>query len=227
MLPMPAVCWLCQMPLALSLHGICSVCQRQLMPHYASCPRCGLAHYGGLRECGRCLRRPPPWGELITVTAWQPPLSQLVNRLKFYHGTAQAVMLARLLLLSWLVRRRENGLMRPNLLLSVPLHHHRAWQRGYNQLEDIARTLARWTSCRYLPQALKRVRAAKVQHRLSAPARRKNLRGAFRLETAVRGLHIALLDDVVTTGSTVAEISRILLAQGAASVQIWCLCRTL
>jgi ComF family protein len=150
-----------------------------------------------------------------------------VNRLKFYHGTAQAVMLARLILLSWLMRRRDHGLMRPSLLLSVPLHHHRAWRRGYNQLEDIARALARWTPCQYLPHALTRVRAGKVQHRLGALARRKNLRGAFRLETQVRGHHIALLDDVVTTGSTVAEISRILLAQGAASIQIWCLCRTL
>ncbi|WP_261791545.1 hypothetical protein [Candidatus Erwinia dacicola] len=66
-----------------------------------------------------------------------------MNRRKFYHGTAQAVMLARLILLCCLLRRRENGLMRPALLLSVPLHYHRAWRRGYNQLEDIARTLAR------------------------------------------------------------------------------------
>ncbi|WP_426766675.1 DNA utilization protein GntX [Erwinia aphidicola] len=227
MLPMPAVCWLCQMPLAVAAHGICSICLRGLPLRRHCCPRCGLGHHGGLRECGRCLRRPPPWGTLLAVTPWQPPLSQLVNRLKFYHGTAQAVMLARLILLSWLMRRRDQGLMRPSLLLSVPLHHHRAWRRGYNQLEDIARALARWTPCQYLPHALTRVRAGKVQHRLGALARRKNLRGAFRLETQVRGHHIALLDDVVTTGSTVAEISRILLAQGAASIQIWCLCRTL
>lgn len=227
MLPMPAVCWLCEMPLAIANHGICSICLRHLPLCRDHCPRCGLAHSGGLRECGRCLRRPPPWQALIAVTPWQPPLSQLVNRLKFYHGTAHAVMLARLILLSWLVRRRKNGLIRPDLLLTVPLHHHRAWQRGYNQLEDIAHTLARWTSCRYLPQSLTRIRAGKVQHRLGAIARRKNLRGAFRLETDVRECHIALLDDVVTTGTTVAEISRILLARGAASVQIWCLCRTL
>ncbi|MCP2230953.1 ComF family protein [Erwinia aphidicola] len=215
------------MPLAVAAHGICSICLRGLPLRRHCCPRCGLGHHGGLHECGRCLRRPPPWGALLAVTPWQPPLSQLVNRLKFYHGTAQAVMLARLILLSWLMRRRDHGLMRPSLLLSVPLHHHRAWRRGYNQLEDIARALARWTPCQYLPHALTRVRAGKVQHRLGALARRKNLRGAFRLETQVRGHHIALLDDVVTTGSTVAEISRILLAQGAASIQIWCLCRTL
>ncbi|MGW8232876.1 phosphoribosyltransferase family protein, partial [Klebsiella pneumoniae] len=56
---------------------------------------------------------------------------------------------------------------------------------------------------------------------------RQNLKNAFQLEFAVQGLHIALVDDVVTTGSTVAEISRLLLRNGAATVQVWCLCRTL
>ncbi|MEN4911673.1 DNA utilization protein GntX [Erwinia amylovora] len=227
MLPIPPGCWLCAMPLAFAIHGLCSVCLRQLLVHPACCPRCGLPAGCSTHQCGRCLRRPPPWQRLIAVSAWQPPLSQLVNRLKFYRATALAVMLARLLLLRWLQQRRESGLQRPDLLLTVPLHHYRAWQRGYNQLEEIAQRLVRWVPCRYAPQAITRVRAAKIQHRLGARARRKNLRGAFRLETAVRGYHIALLDDVVTTGSTAAEISRVLLANGAASVEIWCLCRTL
>ena len=136
-------------------------------------------------------------------------------------------MLARLMLLCWLMQRRETGLRRPDLLLTVPLHHRRAWQRGYNQLEDMAHWLARRVPCQYLPRAVTRIRAGHIQHTLGAVARRKNLRGAFRLEREVRGLHISLLDDVVTTGSTAAEISRLLLAHGAASVQIWCLCRTL
>lgn len=227
MLPMPAGCWLCLMPLNLAQHGLCTVCLRRLLAMRGGCPRCGLPSGETTRECGRCLHQPPPWQWLVSVTPWQPPLSQLVNRLKFYHTTALAVMLARLILLCWLMQRRNSGLLRPDVLLTVPLHHRRAWQRGYNQLEDIAHCLARWTQCRYLPRAITRVRAGRIQHRLGALARRKNLRGAFTLEIDVRGLHITLLDDVVTTGSTAAEISRILLARGAASVQIWCLCRTL
>lgn len=227
MLPMPAGCWLCLMPLSLAQHGLCTVCLRHLLAMRGGCPRCGLPSGETTRECGRCLHSPPPWQWLVFVTPWQPPLSQLVNRLKFYRTTALAVMLARLILLCWLMQRRNSGLLRPDVLLTVPLHHRRAWQRGYNQLEDIAHCLARWTQCRYLPRAITRIRAGRIQHRLGALARRKNLRGAFTLEIDVRGLHITLLDDVVTTGSTAAEISRILLARGAASVQIWCLCRTL
>lgn len=227
MLPMPAGCWLCLMPLRYSQHGLCSVCLRQLLTQPACCPRCGLPSQMKKTVCGRCLRRPPPWQHLVRVTPWQPPLDRLVNQLKFYRATAHAVMLARLMLLCWLIQRRETGLRRPDLLLTVPLHHRRAWQRGYNQLEDMAHWLARRVPCQYLPRAVTRIRAGHIQHTLGAVARRKNLRGAFRLEREVRGLHISLLDDVVTTGSTAAEISRLLLAHGAASVQIWCLCRTL
>lgn len=144
MLPIPPGCWLCAMPLAFAIHGLCSVCLRQLLVHPACCPRCGLPAGCSRHQCGRCLRRPPPWQRLIAVSAWQPPLSQLVNRLKFYRATALAVMLARLLLLRWLQQRRESGLQRPDLLLTVPLHHYRAWQRGYNQLEEIAQRLVRW-----------------------------------------------------------------------------------
>ena len=66
-----------------------------------------------------------------------------------------------------------------------------------------------------------------TQHQLSARLRKQNLKNAFQVELSVRGLHIAIVDDVVTTGSTVAEISRLLLRNGAATVQVWCLCRTL
>ncbi|WP_342754398.1 DNA utilization protein GntX [Pantoea sp. MBD-2R] len=227
MLSMPTACWLCKMPLALPHHGLCCFCLRRLPMQAECCPRCGLPALHSRRECGRCQLRPPAWQRIVFVTDWQPPLRELVQRLKFLQATALSVMLARLFLLSWLTERRDRHLYRPDLLLCVPLHKKRAWQRGYNQLDDMARCLARWTGCFYEAAGLSRRRKTRIQHRLPASARRRNLRGAFRVETAVAGRHIALLDDVVTTGSTVEEISRVLLAKGAASVQIWCLCRTL
>ncbi|NYY80483.1 hypothetical protein DMH27_12640 [Raoultella planticola] len=74
--------------------------------------------------------------------------------------------------------------------------------------------------------AVRRQRRTATQHHLSR-LRKQNLKNAFQLEISVRGLHIAIVDDVVTTGSTVAEISRLLLRNGAATVQVWCICRTL
>ncbi|KOC91102.1 DNA utilization protein GntX [Winslowiella iniecta] len=227
MLPMPGCCWLCLMPLALHQHGICSFCYRQLPRHPAACPRCGLPAVCRTEQCGRCLRRPPPWQALCFVSGYQPPLSLLLTQFKFHRTTALSVMLARLILLSWWHERRLRPLARPAIIMAVPLHQRRAWRRGFNQADLLAHLLAHGCGSDYQPQALRRVRAGNVQHQLSASARRKNLRGAFRLEIDVRGRHIAVVDDVVTTGSTVGEISRLLMAAGAASVQVWCLCRTL
>ncbi|RWR02428.1 phosphoribosyltransferase [[Pantoea] beijingensis] len=227
MLPMPGRCWLCQIPLMLYQHGICSLCYRHLPQRPISCPRCGLPAGQSHIECGRCLLRPPPWHTLVYVSNYQPPLSPLVLRFKFNRITALSVMLARLILLSWLHARRTRQLPRPDLILAVPLHQRRAWQRGFNQTDMLARKLSHWIGCEYRPAGLVRVRPSRIQHQLTARARRKNLHDAFRVEIALRGRHIALIDDVVTTGSTVDEISRLLMAEGAASIQVWCLCRTL
>ena len=227
MLPMQGACWLCQTPLRLSIQGICSYCLRALPPLPRCCPRCGLPAGESTVVCGRCLRHSPPWQQLIAVSDYRPPLSQLIARYKFSDVTALSVMLARLILLSWLTARRQRDLPRPDLLLAVPLHHFRAWRRGFNQADLLAQPLAYWLSCDYCRHGVTRHRAGQVQHRLGAGARKNNLRNAFQLEIVVQDRHIALIDDVVTTGSTVAEISRLLMRAGAASVQIWCLCRTL
>ncbi|MGK3142447.1 DNA utilization protein GntX [Pantoea sp. C2G6] len=226
MLPMPARCWLCRLPLRFARHGLCSLCLRGLPPLPRLCPRCGLPAGSALVSCGRCQLTPPPWQALVCVNDYRPPLSEWVNQLKFSHITALRVMLARLLLLSWLDVWRRGVVPRPDLLLPVPLHQRRRWRRGYNQTVLLAAPLAHWLGCEWR-EGISRQRQGALQHQLSARQRRSNLQGAFRLEMAVQGRHIALLDDVITTGSTVAEISRLLLAQGAASVQVWCLCRTL
>lgn len=226
MLAMPALCWLCQMPLQIARHGLCSLCLRGLPPLPLLCPRCGLPAGTTRVACGRCQRKPPAWQALVCVNDYRSPFSEWVNQLKFSHITALRVMLARLLLLSWLDVWRHGRVVRPDLLLPVPLHWRRRWQRGYNQSALLAAPLAHWLQCEWR-DGLSRQRRGALQHQLTARQRRINLRDAFRLEMAVQGRHIALLDDVITTGSTVDEISRLLLAQGAASVQVWCLCRTL
>jgi len=177
--------------------------------------------------CGRCLQRPPPWQRLVFVGDYVAPLSQLVKKFKFHRTPELAPTLARLMLLRWQQARREQYLNRPDLILAVPLHASRCWRRGYNQSDLLARPLARWLGCAYQPAALRRVRKTALQQRLSASARRRNLQRAFACTVPVAGRHIALVDDVVTTGSTVAAIAALLRRQGAASVQIWCVCRTL
>ncbi|XTZ38717.1 DNA utilization protein GntX [Salmonella enterica] len=227
MLTVPGLCWLCKMPLARSNWGVCSRCTRAVMLDVTVCPLCGLPAGRENMQCGRCLQKPPPWQRLVAVSDYSPPLSPLIHQFKFFPRPEMAPALARLLLLAVLNARRVLTQPKPELLICVPLHTRRQWQRGFNQSDLLCRVLARWLQCRYSSSALRRIRATSVQHHLSARLRKRNLKNAFRLELPVAGLHIALVDDVVTTGSTVAEITRLLLGSGAATVQVWCLCRTL
>ncbi|KAA8996395.1 DNA utilization protein GntX [Affinibrenneria salicis] len=233
MLTIMASCWLCRQPLWHSQHGVCSVCLRHLPALPPCCPRCGLPGGQPLRPCGRCLQKPPPWQALTAVGDYRPPLSTLLKQFKFHAKTELAPLLARLILLRWLAGYRQYAYRdsplwrRPEIVLSVPLHRRRQWARGFNQTALLAAPLARWLGCRYQPLALRRSRPTRIQQRLNAAARRHNLHDAFSCSIALTGKRVALLDDVVTTGSTVAEISRLLLARGAADVQIWCVCRTL
>lgn len=229
MLTIGAHCWLCQQPLYLSHHGICSCCQRHLPVAPPCCPRCALPAAHSVTPCGRCLRQPPPWHSLTFVSDYRPPFSTLLKQFKFQGRTELGPVLARQILLRWLeaYRRMPWRIPKPDLLLSVPLHRRQRWRRGFNQTALLAQPLARWLGCRYLPHALTRLRHTPLQQRLSAHQRKHNLRRAFACDRDLSGMRVALLDDVVTTGSTVAEISRVLRACGAEHVQVWCLCRTL
>lgn len=226
MLTIGGLCWLCRMPLHLSRHGICCYCLRHLTAAPA-CPRCGLPSASPGQPCGRCLQQPPPWQALVSVTDFRPPLSTLVHQLKFSHTPELAPVLARLLLLRWLEAYRQGRVVRPQQLISVPLHRRRQWRRGYNQSDLLAAPLAHWLGCGYRQDTLQRTRATPAQRTLTAARRRHNLHGAFYCRQDLAGRHVALLDDVVTTGNTVAEICALLNRAGVASIQIWCLCRTL
>jgi ComF family protein len=112
-----------------------------------------------------------------------------------------------------------------HLLLPVPLHPSRLSERGFNQSLEIARWSARRLCLPLAPGLAVRVRATAPQAGLSSGDRRANLRDAFLAGTAVRGLNIGLVDDVVTTGSTVTALSAALLDAGAASVSVFCVAR--
>ncbi|WP_039057732.1 DNA utilization protein GntX [Enterobacter sp. Bisph1] len=227
MLTVSGLCWLCRMPLMLSHWGVCSGCARAMKGREKMCPVCGLPAAADEIPCGRCLQKPPPWQRLIAVSRYAPPLSPLVHQFKFLPRPEMASMLARLLLLAALNARRHKNWQKPDMLMSVPLHVRRQWRRGFNQSDLLCRALTRWLQYPWQQGALRRVRETPVQRQLTARLRKQNLKNAFRLELPVTGLHIVLVDDVVTTGSTVAEITRLLIRSGAATVQVWCLCRTL
>ncbi|MFZ4832517.1 DNA utilization protein GntX [Rouxiella sp. Mn2063] len=227
MLTIASRCWLCQQPLQLAQTGFCSLCLKNLPALPICCPRCGLPSASSLMSCGRCLNQPPPWQTMVFASDYNGPIGRLVQRMKFSSLPELATPLSRLLLLRWLTRFRQGCVNRPDVLLSVPLHIQRYRQRGYNQSELLALPLARWLQCDYSANALRRHRSTPPQLGLGEKQRKRNLRHAFSVDENLSGLHIALLDDVITTGSTLREITKVLLNQPIASIQVFSICRTL
>jgi len=170
--------------------------------------------------CGECQRRPPPLD-----AAWAPfryawPLDRLESRYKFGRDLAAGRVLSTL----WQIEPRTGAL--PELVLPVPLHRGRLRQRGYNQALELAKPLAKAFGIPMQCDLLQRQRATPPQTELDAVTRRRNMRGAFALRTDMAlPVHVAILDDVMTTGATVAECSRVLKRAGVQRVDVWALAR--
>ena len=117
-------------------------------------------------------------------------------------------------------------LTKPELLLPVPLHRTRLRQRGYNQALELAKPLARLLGVPLCRDLLQRQRGTAAQTELDAVARRRNVRGAFAVRAGVAlPTHVAILDDVMTTGATLAECARVLKRAGVQRVDVWALAR--
>ena len=113
----------------------------------------------------------------------------------------------------------------PELLLPVPLHPKRLRERGFNQALEIARPLGRRFQIPVEARACRRIRATRPQSELALAERRGNLRGAFAVRGALTARHLAIVDDVVTTGATVSALARVLLRQGVQRVDVWAVAR--
>lgn len=200
--------------------GLCPGCRADLPWLAPGCPRCALPLTSADQPCGACQTRPPPFDASFALFHYAPPLDGLVQQLKFGQGLHLARLFAELL------AERLADAPRPDCILPVPLHPRRQRERGFNQALEIARPLARRLGCRVDVATCVRTRATPPQAQLSAAQRRRNLRDAFRLAQPLQAPHIALLDDVMTTGSTLAALASLLREAGAERIDIWVCART-
>lgn len=169
--------------------------------------------------CGACLKK-PVFGRAIIPFAYQGACLQLIHSFKFQRRSIAAASLLKHL--SDLIQQETT---RPDVLLPIPSHWRRLLWRGYDSPLLIARYLNKNTGIP-LRHALRRQRSTPHQLGLPRKQRLKNMRGAFKCTQDVSGLHIALVDDVYTTGSTAREAANTLLKAGAKRVDIYCLART-
>lgn len=232
---LPGHCLLC----SANSHGqsLCPHCTLALTTIKQPCRRCALPLLGCEKTtlCGACLKIAPHFSRCIAPFPYASPIKQLITGLKHHQQLAYGRLLGELLAKT--INAAYSSGQFPQMIVPVPLHHSRLRERGFNQSHEIAKYLRRQLPRKdRMPinqQIMQRSSATANQQGLSATERKQNLRGAFQLfqnhqsSDKIAGKHIALLDDVVTTASTVEEISRVLLQAGAKEVHVWAIARTL
>ncbi|MBV0933444.1 ComF family protein [Marinobacterium weihaiense] len=217
------ICALCSIRGA-DHHGLCAGCHADLpwLLHY--CRSCALplplsASPGSL--CGHCIRQPPAFDRTLAAFEYDFPLSQLLPTIKYHRQPAQLGWLGRVL--ADYIRDRQDGDW-PEVLVPVPMHTLSEFKRGFNQARLLTQVLGRSL---HLPLAepVRKVRRTPHQMALSLEDRCQNLQQAFAVH-ARPPRHLALVDDVMTTGTTVNTLAQALKAAGAERVDVWVLART-
>lgn len=214
----------CRLCLAGSRSGLelCADCLRDLPWIQHSCHHCALplpADAGTI--CGRCQTRRFAFDYCHSLFAYQYPLDHLIQRIKFQQDLVLLESFGKLL-----AGRLESRDPRPERIIPVPLHRVRLAERGYNQSLELLRPLQKSGKFIIDSHCCRRIRATETQSRLPARQRRLNLHGAFKLTGDVLDQHILLVDDVLTTGSTLHEVAKLLKDAGARRVDAWVIART-
>lgn len=201
---------------------VCSGCETDLPRLEHACPDCALP-VPLPQTCGDCLKNPKPFQRTLCAFRYEAPVDVLIQRLKRRDPHIISRYLA-----PWLLNRIDaqyTAQSLPELLVPVPVHWRDRLRRGFNQTEHLAHCLGRELQ---IPVACvaKKKHAAIPQKSLRRAARLANLKGSFNCSADLQGQHVAIIDDVITTGGTVTRMTECLLLAGAASVDIWALART-
>jgi ComF family protein len=223
---LPRNCVLCGLPSGGA--RLCAPCHADLPRPGACCQACALPLPDpGADRCGRCLQNPPPWDRAVAALVYRFPVDRLVCRFKFNRDLCAGALLGSELVDA--VRRGGHDL--PDAIVPVPLHRSRHFSRTFNQAELLALQLGGALALPVHGRLLRRRRRTRAQSGLDAAARRRNVRGAFRATLTdgelPAGCRLALVDDVLTTGMTLAECSRALRRAGAGQVSVWVAARAL
>jgi ComF family protein len=206
---------------------ICGACEADLPWLSAQCSVCALPLPVSGLICGECLKRPPAFEHAAVPWRFAFPVDSLISRFKHQSqwplGRVLAEQVSR-----HLQHAFDEGLPRPEVLLPVPLARKRLRQRGFNQAGMLANWLGSALAIQVDAKLLQRVQDTPSQQQLDAASRRRNLREAFALssEPRIAGRHVAIVDDVLTTGATAEALARLLKRAGAARVDVYCLART-
>lgn len=213
----PPVCVLCGAP-GDEGQDLCAACRLSLPRIVNACVRCAEPLSGPVLDalCGRCQVKPPAFEQCLALLSYETPVDHLLQRLKFDGRLEVARILGRLMA-DHLASIIDTP---PELLIPVPLHRGRLRERGFNQAVELARPVSKRLGVPLDLGNCQRLQSTASQSGLSRKARIINVRGAFVVAGEIRG-HVAIVDDVMTTGSTAHELTQSLLKAGAERVDVW------
>jgi ComF family protein len=218
---LPRHCVLCG--LFSGTENLCFPCAAELPHNPVACGQCGLPLPGQPgKVCGACLKKPPPWDGAVAGLKYQFPVDQMICRFKYNRDLACGQALGGILLEA--IHNNDGPL--PQVIVPVPLHRGRLFGRTFNQAYMLARQLGNPLGIPIRHTLLRRIRRTRPQSGLDSSQRRKNVRGAFDCHRH-RVNHVALVDDVMTTGRTLEECTRSLKRAGAKTVTAWVAARAL
>ncbi|MCV6611314.1 MAG: ComF family protein [Amphritea sp.] len=206
--------------------GLCQDCFNDLPWLRHSCERCSLPLQTPISQdtlCPACFKRPPPFDRIISALEYRFPVDQLIQAIKFNHQSQHLNLLAELLIEELLKHLAENT--RPDIILPVPMDRFRLLHRQFNHSALLVKRIASVLSISYRFDLLIKPGKTEQQSGLNRQQRQRNLRNKFCC-TEKPPAHVAIIDDVVTTGATAIEIARTLKQAGAQRVDIWSVART-
>jgi len=223
----PCLCAGCGVPVETG-RLFCARCEAELTivtpPFCHICGRPFASSQGNDHICGECLQVPPFFKAARSVFVYKDPIKRAIIQFKFLGCTALAGLLAKVMVtnLNEFIKQ-----IAPEVIIPVPLHIYRLRERGYNQCLLLAQYMARILGIPCEKRILKKVKSTLPQVELSFFQRRLNIKGSFAVssQNAVQGKRILLVDDVLTTGSTVNECARALQKAGADGVWVVTLAR--
>lgn len=198
----------------------CIECEQEFILPIARCPVCAR-HTANNAVCATCIKRRPYFTQTEVVFNYQYPANQLIKTFKYNKRPELARCFA-----EKLVETLKNKTRLPEILLPVPLHKKRQAERGYNQSLELAAQIASRLGMKVNSSLCRRIKNTDPQSTLPMKTRKNNVKDAFCLNDTQIPEHIAIVDDVITTGSTVNEISALLIKAGCRRVDVWAIART-
>ncbi|MFW5447095.1 MAG: ComF family protein [Methylophagaceae bacterium] len=219
---MPTPCLLCGLLCGTGNKGdcLCPACCDQLPRLGLACPRCASPLQQTML-CGSCLNRPPEQNASFSLFRYQSPIDRLIVDLKYH----DALVLSQFFADQMAEQLKEHSL--PQLLIPIPLHPRRLRERGYNQSLELAKQLSKQLNIPVRHDILMRIKDTPPQASLPFAERKDNMKEAFQINNADIPDHVALIDDVLTTGHTVNVAAKVLRKIGVKNIEVWTVARTI